>query len=111
MLQLRRISKIIGVHPGDQVAARFVPGKVGDRNEGSLARFPEDIDPRVATRVLFHDRKSGVVRAVIDEDQFEVGKGLGEAAFDCRADGPLGVAGGQDDGDGKGWRHAKEIDR
>ena len=101
-LELGRVPEIVGVEKGE--VARIGRGGSGAPIAGAggaAAGAGQDPEPRVLDRPDAGERAVG--RAVVDDDQLEVGQRLGEHRLCRRDDEPLGVVGGDDYAD-EHWR-------
>ena len=86
---LIRHERIIGGEPAPVRAARFLKSEVG-RGRDAAMRVPivgEHLHPpREARRVAPGDLQALVRRAVVDDDDLNVGIGLGQDALDGRGE-------------------------
>ncbi len=94
-------AEVVGVHAGQVSPACLRDAFIGRADDPGV-RPPCQADARMACRIELKDGTRSVGRAVVDDDEFEVGEGLCQNAFDGgRHIGPR-VVDRHDDGDERG---------
>jgi hypothetical protein len=95
---------IVGIHEGDVGGGGGGEGEAGVAGGGDAGvGLAEEAEAGIAGDPLFDDGGGGVFGAVIDEDAFPIGEGLGADGIEGFDDETLDVVGGDDDGEA--WGH------
>lgn len=87
---------VVGIHPG-QVLAMGKPGGFVERPGQALIRARMDPDTTVAGSDVCEQSGCAVGRAVVNDDELEIRKGLVQDAFDCLRQKGFAVVDGQQD--------------
>jgi hypothetical protein len=96
-LEAGGVAEVVGVEPGDVGGAGQGQGNVEGRGEAEITGIGVQAQARIADGL--EESAGAVGGGVVDDDELEVGQGLGKDAGDGVENvGPL-VVGGDDDGD------------
>lgn len=86
--------------PGEVFAASFAKSSVQRTREFEVVLVVDDADTTIGIGIPLHYLQRVVRRAVVDDDEFPVGKGLADNTLDGLCQETCAVIAGEDDGDG-----------
>ena len=106
-LESPRERDVVGIEPGDIPAARLVEPAVQRRCQAQALVVPQHAQARVAD--LVEDRGRRVLRAVVDDEQLEVGHALAQDALERCPDVALTVRDGEQNRHERGGLHGRLV--